>query len=136
MTDSHFTIAIHILTLLAGREDYVSSDFLAGSLNIHPVLVRKELAGLRDSGLVVSKEGKTGGSRLARPAGAILLSDVYTAVRRGSPLGNEKHEPNPDCPVGRQINRHLDQLYHEAEAALVRQLGRTTLAGFHAQFNT
>lgn len=136
MTDSRFTISIHILTLLAGQEGFVRSDFLAGSLNIHPVLVRKELAQLRLNGLVVSKEGKAGGSRLARPADAILLSEVYTAVRRGSPLGNERHEPNPDCPVGRQINGHLDALYREAEAALVRQLGQTTLAAFHAQFNS
>jgi DNA-binding IscR family transcriptional regulator len=134
LTDNHFTVAIHLLTLLAGREDYASSDFLAGSLNIHPVLVRKELALLRAKGLVFSKEGKAGGSRLARPADGILLSEVYAAVRRGSPLGNERHEPNPDCPVGRQINHHLDALYSEAEAALVRQLGQTTLAAFHAQF--
>ena len=136
MTDNHFTIATHILTLLAGREDYVSSDYLAGSLNIHPVIVRKELAALRTAGLVESKEGKTGGSRLARPADTLMLSEVYLAVRRGSPLGNERHDPNPDCPVGRQINRHLEALYQAAEAALIHQLEQTTLAAFRAQFNS
>lgn len=136
MTDRPFTIAIHILTLLATtREEYLSSEFLAGSLNIHPVLVRKELALLRSKGLVLSKEGKHGGSRLARPADEVLLSEVYAAVRRGSPLGNERHDPNPDCPVGRQINLHLDSLYSEAETALVRQLGQTTLAAFSRQFD-
>ena len=135
MTDNHFTIAVHILTLLAWKGDtYTSSEFLAGSMQLHPVLVRKELALLRAGGLVLSKEGKNGGSRLARPAEQVLLSDVYAAVRRSAPIGTERHDPTPDCPVGRQINRHLDALYGEAEAALVRQLGQTTLATFRQRF--
>jgi hypothetical protein len=36
--------------------------------------------------------------------------------------------------VGRQINVHLDTLYEEAETALVRQLGATTLGAFTRKF--
>jgi Rrf2 family protein len=135
MTDSSFTIALHILTLLAtSPETYTPSQRIAGSLNLHAVLVRKALGVLREKGLVSSKEGKQGGSRLARPAADIRLSDIYAAVRRGSPLGNERHEPNPECRIGRQINVQLDTLYREAETALVRQLRTTTLAAFTTKF--
>jgi DNA-binding IscR family transcriptional regulator len=54
--------------------------------------------------LIISKEGKNGGSILAKPAEKILLSDVYRAVRQSPLLGQNKNRPNPDCEVGRQIN--------------------------------
>jgi DNA-binding IscR family transcriptional regulator len=136
MTNSRFTIAIHILTLLATTEEnYLSSEVIAGSMNSHPVLVRKELANLRRKGFVVSKEGKAGGSRLALPARQIGLSAVYRAVQQGPLLGGDKHDPNPDCPVGRQINRHLFELYRTAEEVLVQRLEKTTLDEFSKQFN-
>lgn len=135
MTNNRFTIAIHTMTLLAvTKEEYLSSDYIAGSMNVHPVVVRKELAGLRRNGLVVSKEGKSGGSALAKPAEKILLSDIYQAVRESALLGGDKHSPNPDCPVGKQINQHLGSLYEAAEEALVQRLGKTTLAAFSRQF--
>lgn len=136
MSNSRFAVSVHILTLLATAErEWLSSEYLAGSININPVLVRKELANLRQHGLVESKEGKNGGSRLARAAQKILLSKVYEAVKQDSLLGVSKNEPNPDCPVGRQINQHLTDLFSEAEKALVKQLGETTLAEFRAKFN-
>ncbi|TDX01428.1 Rrf2 family transcriptional regulator [Dinghuibacter silviterrae] len=135
MTNGRFSISLHILTLLdqmSGK--LVSSEFLAGSINTNPVLVRKEISNLKKHGLVDSKEGKAGGFSLAKPAARIRLSDVYHAVRQTSPLGQAKNTPNPDCPVGRQIQQHLEDLYAEAEEALVKKLGSTTLAEFHSRF--
>lgn len=135
MTNNRFTIAIHIMTLLATTEaEWLPSEMIAGSMNLHPVLVRKELANLRNNKLIISREGKNGGSALALPAEQIRLSRIYQAVRDGSLLGGNKHDPNPDCPVGKQINRHLSELYGTAEEALIQQLGETTLAGFSRQF--
>ncbi|RRB01068.1 Rrf2 family transcriptional regulator [Larkinella rosea] len=136
MTNSRFSIAIHILTLLAkAGPEWVSSDYLAGSVNINPVLIRKEVSNLRKKGLIISKEGKNGGSSLAKPAEKILLSEVYQAVRPASLLGQTRNSPNPDCPVGRQINSHLDTLFQTAENAMISQLHQTTLAEFSEQFH-
>lgn len=137
MNNGRFAISVHILTLLASAENgaLVPSDYLAGSMNINPVLVRKELTNLRNHGLVESKEGKGGGSALAKPAGSIRMSDIYEAVKPAALLGKSRNEPNPECTVGRQINDHLDQLYLDAEASLVKSLGKTTLAGFVARFH-
>ncbi|EHQ28948.1 Rrf2 family transcriptional regulator [Mucilaginibacter paludis] len=131
MNNSRFSISVHILTLLASAEGgIVTSDYLAGSININPVLVRKELINLRKHNLVGSKEGKNGGAYLLKPATEIRLSDVYEAVKQSPLLGQAKNTPNPACPVGRQINQHLDSLHADAERALVKQLNTTTLQQF------
>jgi len=141
MTDGRFAISIHILTLLAKAEkgwlegeEWLSSEFIASSININPVLVRKEISKLRHAGLVQSKEGKNGGSALAKPAGQILLSEVYKVVYDRPVLGLAKNDPNPKCPVGREINAHLTTLYQEAEKGLLEKLGQTTLQQFEEQF--
>ncbi|MDF2190653.1 Rrf2 family transcriptional regulator [Paraflavitalea sp. CAU 1676] len=135
MNNSRFAISLHILTLLAEMgEELRSSEWIAGSININPVLVRKELSNLRNHGLIESKEGKSGGSALAKPANKILLSEIYEAVRTEYILGQAKNDPNPDCRIGRQINKHLDTLYEEVESDLIRKLGKKTLAEFSKQF--
>lgn len=134
MGNVRFATAIHILTLLAYlKEDILSSEYIAGSININPVLVRKELSNLRQHGLVQSREGKGGGVMLAKSPKDILLADIYNAVRQ-APLLGRSNNPNPDCAVGKQINKHIEQLYDKAEQTLVDQLGKTTLADFVKKF--
>ena len=136
MNNSRFSIAIHIMTLLSrANGELLSSDFMAGSVNINPVLVRKEISNLRKKGLIISKEGKNGGSSLAKPAEKILLSAIYEAVRQTPLLGQTRNSPNPDCEVGRQINTHLDNLFLDAEKAMIARLNQTTLADFTNQFD-
>lgn len=135
MNNGRFSISVHILTLLATSQgELLSSEWIAGSININPVLVRKELSNLREHGLVTSKEGKNGGAQLAKPARDILLSEVYEAVKQSPVLGVAKNTPNPDCLVGRQINQHLDDLYEEVDRALLAKLGQTTLEAFCKKF--
>jgi Rrf2 family protein len=136
MNNGRFSISLHILTLLDRFPDeLVSSEFLAGSININPVLVRKELSNLKKHGLVESKEGKAGGFSLGKPSKQIRLSDIYKAVRQVPVLGHTKNEPNPKCAIGKQINKHLDNLYEEAEEALIKKLDKTTLADFSNRFS-
>jgi|SRR6478609_3263556 Rrf2 family protein len=134
--NSRFSISLHILTLLDYAGDELkSSGYLADSININPVLVRKEISNLKKHGLVESKEGKTGGFSLSKPSKQILLSDIYEAVRQSPILGAQKNKPNPKCPVGKQIHKHMDTLYADAEDALVKRLAKTTLADFTKKFN-
>ena len=129
-----FSTSLHILTLLAhGKGELVSSEYLAGSINVNAAIIRKELSNLRKHGLVESKEGKGGGNKLAKAAGSILLSDIYQAVRE-SPLLGRKNSPNPDCLIGRQINGHLETLFIASEQSLLDNLSRQTLAGFTRKF--
>jgi Rrf2 family protein len=135
MSNSRFSVSIHILTLLAKAEgELLSSEHIAGSVRINPVLVRKELINLQNHKLVASKEGKNGGAYLNKPASAIYLSDIYEAVKESDLLGKLKNKPNPRCPVGRQINAQLTNLYNDAEKAFLGQLGKLTLKKFASQF--
>jgi Rrf2 family protein len=130
-----FQIAIHILTLLdQAGDEFISSEYIAGSININPVLVRKEIRNLRNYGLINSKEGKTGGYSLAKASNKIVLADVYKAVKSHPALGQAKNLPNPECAVGRQINKHLDDLAIEVDTAIIGKLSRITLADFSQKF--
>lgn len=136
MNNSRFAISVHILTLLAGAKgELLSSEYIAGSININPVLVRKELSNLSKHHLVASKEGKNGGVYLNKPAADIRLSDVYAAVKQSPLLGVAKNEPNPQCPIGKQIKKHLNTVYNDAENALIARLSATTLEIFLKQFD-
>lgn len=135
MNNVRFATALHILTLLHLQPgELLPSEYIASSINLNPVVVRKELSNLRNLGLVESKEGKGGGSTLAKPADQILLSDVFRAVKQNPMLG-KSNDPNPACPVGKQINARLTDLYSEAEFYVLEKLGKKTLADFAKQFN-
>ncbi len=135
MNNTRFATALHILTLLAHKpEEWLSSDYIAGSICINPVMVRKELAVLNEAGLVISRKGKEGGSRLNRPGGEISLTDIYLAVKNSEVLGKKNRNTNPLCPVGRQINTRLDDLYTDTDRLITTYLERRTLSDFAGQF--
>lgn len=133
--NARFQIAAHILTLLyhANGEVY-SSDYISGSVNANPALIRKELGNLRKHGLVESKEGKTGGYTLSKPADKITLADVYAAVKSASPFGLAKNQPHPECLVGKQVNKHIVNLYNDIDQNINKQLSNITLADFGKKF--
>lgn len=134
--NGQFQIAIHILTLLHAQPgELLSSEYIAGSININPALVRKEISNLRKYGLIASKEGKAGGYTLGLSPEKILLSDVYKAVKVQPALGQAKNKPNPACPIGKQISAHLDSLADEVDASIINKLKTITLADFGDKFD-
>ena len=71
---SRFTLAIHIFACIDtfGNEYKVTSDFLAGSTNVNPVIIRKILGQLKGAGLIEVARG-TGGTTAARPLNEITF---------------------------------------------------------------
>ncbi|TWV15458.1 Rrf2 family transcriptional regulator [Bacteroidaceae bacterium HV4-6-C5C] len=135
MNNARFATAIHILTLLAkNSEEWISSEWIAGSISVNPVIVRKELGVLHEHGLVCSRKGKDGGSKLNKPANEITLADIYTAVRKSEILGKKNMNTNPKCPVGRLINEKLEELFIETDTLVNGFLKNRTLDSFVVQF--
>lgn len=135
MISGKFAITIHILTLLSKFPDeYLSSDFIAGSMNVHPVLVRKEISNLKKNHIVESKEGKNGGTRLLKSSSKITLNEIFKMTFETVTLGFSKNDPNPNCPVGKQINKNLDNLYSDINKTINMQLSEITLEDFSNQF--
>lgn len=123
-------MAVHVLAVLAYKEgDRVTSTLLAGSVNTNPVIIRRLLLALQRARLVETCKGAGSGSRLNRSPGRINLAEVYRAVEAVEPFASPSRKPNAACPVGHCIRKTLDKVFASAEAALERDLEKTTLAG-------
>lgn len=127
---SRFTLAIHIFACIdTFKDDYkVTSDFLAGSTNVNPVIVRKILSQLKAAGLVEVARG-SGGASIAKPLNEISFLDIYNAVEcvdRGE-LFHFHENPNPECPVGRNIHVILDDKLSRVQQAMEKELASITL---------
>ncbi|HEM3576474.1 TPA: Rrf2 family transcriptional regulator [Streptococcus suis] len=134
---SRFTIASHILVLLAleGDKEKQTSTSIAGSVGVNPVIIRNILAQLKEAGLVQVARG-VGGARLAQAPEQITLLHVYQAVElfgENGQLFGFHEQPNPNCQVGRNIHPLLDSRLENAQSALERELGQTTIADLLAE---
>lgn len=135
MNNTRFATAVHIMTLLEkSPQEWLTSEWIAGSININPVIVRKEMSVLREAGLIISRQGKEGGSRLARNPELISISEIYEAVKNTEVLGKKNQNPNPACSVGKDINVHLNTLFDETDKLVVSFLGNKSLKEFSDQF--
>ncbi len=128
---SRFTLAIHIFACIdTFRNEYkITSDFLAGSTNVNPVIIRKILGQLKGAGLIEVARG-TGGITVKKPLGDITFLDIYNAVEC-APSGALFHfheNPNSDCPVGRNIHHILDDKILRVQNALEKELASITLS--------
>lgn len=128
MINGRFATVIHILTLLGQEEGELSSSYIAGSININPVLVRKEISILRDAGFITTREGKQGGSRLAVAPSKIRLSDLYKVVYQEGLFAHSRNLPNQHCTVGKRISTIMDGLNTEAEEALMKRFHSITIS--------
>ena len=130
-TSSRFAVATHMLTLLAQNREAtapVTSEYIAGSVNTNPVVIRRVLGALRAARLVASQGGNGGGWRLMRDPETITLRDVYRAVEDETLFPLHHRPPNPSCPVGRHIQHALTQHFTAATQAMEDELARTTIA--------
>jgi DNA-binding IscR family transcriptional regulator len=135
MISGKFAITLHILTLLSKfPEEYLPSEFIAGSLNMNSVLVRKEIANLKKNNIVESKEGKNGGTKLLKSTSEITLETVFKMTFETASLGFSKNEPNPNCLIGKQINKNLENLYETINHKINSQLSSISLEDFSNQF--
>lgn len=127
---TRFSIAVHTLLCIAhfAPTTKVTSAFIAASVNVNPVVIRRTLGMLKEAGLVHVEAG-VGGASLTRPLNEVTLLDVYRAVESVSGSLFDFHaNPNAACPVGRNIHAALDEELAAAQAALEDRLAQTTLA--------
>ena len=127
---SRFTLAVHIFACIdVFKDDYkVTSDFLAGSTNVNPVIVRKILGQLKAAGLVEVARG-SGGASIPKPLSEISFLDIYNAVEcvENGELFHFHENPNIDCPVGRNIHAVLDDKLMRVQKAMETELSSVTL---------
>lgn len=127
---SRFTIAVHALICMEAFKDQykVTSELLASSVNVNPVVIRRLLQQLKKAGLVRVQRG-SGGAEIAKPLEEITLLDVYNAVNcvETGQLFHFHENPNQKCPVGRNIHAILDQRLDAIQNAMEREMRAVTL---------
>ncbi|GGL52799.1 Rrf2 family transcriptional regulator [Sporolactobacillus putidus] len=127
MINTRVAVAIHILALIASKpHDDLASDYIASSVNTHPVVIRRILGMLRKADLIRTSAGKAGAA-LTSPPSEISLFLVYRAVEPDNELFSVHENPNPHCPVGKRINAVLDEAFHGAQAALEKKLASQSI---------
>ena len=126
---SRLPIAVHILLCIVEFDGKykTTSSFLADSVNVNPVIIRKTLGQLRDAGLVHVEAG-VGGASLAKDPADITLLDIFDAVECADTELFRFHEnPNPACPVGRTVHAVLDGRLAAVRRAMEDSLRAVTL---------
>ncbi|TRZ39840.1 Rrf2 family transcriptional regulator [Niallia circulans] len=127
---SRFAVGIHILTLIEINKTGVNtSEYLAGSVNTNAAVIRKIMGMLKSAGLVNVRPG-IAGAQLAKGLSEITLFDVYKAVNvvQEKELFSIHDHPNPDCPVGRNIQDTVLPIFAIAQSAMEKALSNVTLA--------
>lgn len=129
---SRFTIATHMLIILAleGKKQKLTSDILAGSVGVNPVIIRKTLSQLKNAGLISVARG-TGGADIIKDLEDISLFDIYCAVEclgKSGQLFSFHDKPNPECPIGKNIHNVLDTRLEAIQKAMEAELAQTSLA--------
>lgn len=127
---SRFTIAVHVLICIETfKEDYkVTSDFLASSVNVNPVVIRRLLQQLKKAGIVSVIRG-SGGTNIEKPLDELTLLDVYHAVDcvEEGELFHFHENPSPLCPVGKNIHGILDGRLEKIQNAMEKEMKSVTI---------
>ena len=128
---SKFTIAIHLLAVIhyLGEEGKVTSSVLAGSIGVNPVIVRNVMGNLKEAGLINISQGKSG-ITLSKKPDEITFYDVYKAVDcvKEEGLFHFHENPNPECPIGRNIHTAMDAKLDRIQASMETEMRGITLA--------
>ena len=123
-------MAAHVLICIEmfKNERKVTSDFLASSVNVNPVVIRRILQQLKGAGIVTVTRG-SGGADTAKPLDEITLLDLYNAVEcvDDGALFHFHEDPNQLCPVGRNIHAVLDGRLEEIQRAMEEQMKSVTI---------
>ena len=125
---SRFTIAIHtLLCILLFKDEKITSNFLAVSIQVNPVIIRNILIQLKKAKIIIVKRGK-GGISINKKAKDITLLDIFEAVESlDGKLFSFHKKPNSKCPVGNNITKILLPKLDNIQKSMERELKKTTL---------
>lgn len=120
--NTHLSIALHVLTLLARSPGGLTSEALAAELGTNPVFLRRVLRSLKGAEVIHMRRGARGGITLAREADDITVDEVYRLVMADRVM-LPTHSAAPSDPIPATIQA----LFSDAESRAVRYLGRFSI---------
>ena len=127
---SKFTIGVHLLAVIdyLGEDEKVTSNILASSIGVNPVIVRNVMGNLKEAGLISVSQGKSGIS-LTKTPDQITFYDIYKAVDsvKDEGLFHFHENPNPECPIGRNIHKAMDSKLKRVQRCMEDEMRKITL---------
>ena len=124
---------VHVLTLLGKADHPLSSRWIAGSVNTNPVVIRQTVRRLHEAELVDTVPGSAGGTVLQKAPAQITLKAIYRLTKKETFFGLHPNEPSPYCPVGRNIQSVLIEVFDQMDQLVENALGDITIADIIAQ---
>ena len=119
--------ALRALVYLASAGERVNADRISTEAHIPRRLLARILAKLSHAGLVESEQGRSGGSRLARPAGKITLREAVEAIE--GPFGVTRCIME-DRACGEGAPCALHEAWEEGQQVILEYLGTQTIDEF------
>lgn len=132
--DSRLSRMLHVLIHMGQSPEPLRSETIAKMLNMNSVVVRRTLAGLRESGYVISNKGHGGGWILAKPLSKISLFDIYKALGEPNLFALGLSDDSRTCLVEKSVNEALTEGIEEASAMLLTRFKRVTLSELAKDF--
>lgn len=125
-----FAFAVHVLSVLAlHREENLTSEMLASSVNTNAVVIRRLLSELSGAGLVETQRGPGGGARLSQSPQEISLLHIHRAVAGETEMfGAHPQAPEGSCPVGKEIERVLAGVSQRARRVVEAEYAAISLS--------
>lgn len=123
-----FAVSIHILSLIAlKKEESITSDYIAGSVNTNPALVRRLMSGLKKAELIQTQT-KIGVTGLLKVPEEISLLEIFKAVESRQDLFAIHSDTNTSCPVGSKIGCVLEDINGKVQSEFEKELGNLHLS--------
>ncbi len=133
--DSRVSDVLHVLLHMADQKEPMTSEFLARMMNTNPVVVRRTLSGLRETGLVNSSKGRSGGWTLNCDLVEVTLLDIYQAVGEPALFAVGIRNESSTCLIEKAVNKALADSLQQAESLLLRRFEAITLQLLYEGFS-
>lgn len=127
-TTKTFSDAIHILVFIEFfKNQQLSSNNIARSVNSDPTKIRRLMSNLRKSGIIYTRSGTASPSLLIPPSELSLL-DIYNSILDSESIFEADIDTNKQCVIGKNLPKVLTYKYQNIQQTIENDLKKTTLA--------
>lgn len=128
MYSTKFSVSIHILSVIALSDGQpVTSEYIAGSINTNPALVRRLMSKLKKAGFIKTQT-RLGATGLAKSCSDISMKDIFKAVEVDGPIFAIHEDTNTNCPVGARIGKVVEHVNNQVQSKFEDELASIYLS--------
>lgn len=130
-----FSSFLQVLRDMSGAAGPVTSGTMIKPVQTNPVVIRRNIAVLREAGLVRSEKGHGSGWTTAKQLSSMRLSDIYAALGTPEFLAQSNRTEAFGCLFEQAVNARLNGAFRHAAGPLPARFAEITLAGLSADFH-